>query len=716
MNTNSLRGMLLVSLLVPLSYGMLYAQTTTQPAPTAEPATTQPAEPITLVKGPYLQAMRPDGLTICLEPSRDTTGRIVIQNADGAKAAEAAFEALADKSTRIPLGGLKPNESYQYAVYLEGATRPAFTSTFRTFPPVGHLPVDFLVTGDSRTNPNTWHHLSEALRKTGIPIVLHSGDFVTAGRAVRTWNAQFFDPARALLASTALYPAVGNHELGGSGPDGYAVFRRMFALPMGKTWYSFDFGGVHFIVLDSTRNDTEGSEQYQWARADLAASKAPWKVAMLHHPWYCAGSHASNVIMRRLYLPLFIETGVDLLVCGHDHNYQKTRPIVQVFAPRSKKPFWQIVSGGGGAPLYPIRRPEVFLDKSFSTNHYLKVSADKDRMLVVALAPDGKELDRLEIPKDAPLEGAVTVEQIELEQMLRDWLLTKPFVFAPDEKTATISSSFTNTLPMPVKLRFECGDTKRFELGTEPTDVQVPPQLAGKPGTTPIRLALRCLDSNVNLSDLTIRMVASYDTKEAGSGKVTDVLVPVILLKAVTPTPAGEMTVDGKLDEPAWSQAQPATGFRETKKQEPEPLGIATTVKAAKDNRNLYLAVTCKLPPEWVDTESEDIVKADNVRLDLATSPTKVITLYVTPGGKTQLIPHAASAKVAVIRNEAGWTLEVAVPLAEFGPVEQVRLGVLRHVSGKVFSLMPYGLPFNYDTASVIPLKAIATTQPAAPR
>ena len=690
----------------------LFAQAASQPAAQAEAPASQP---LALVKGPYLQVMRTDGLVICLEPSQDVAGRIVVQDANGTKAAERSFQATTGKIARIAIDGLKAGESYQYSVYLADEATPAFSSTFKTFPPVGQLPVEFAAMGDSRTNPGVFHDVCEAIRKSGLSMVLHDGDFVAAGRVLGLWDGQFFQPGRDMLASVTMFPAVGNHELGGAGPDGYTVFSRLFVMPENRTWYSLDYGGVHIIVLDSTQKDDKDGAQYKWAEANLIASKAAWKVALFHHPWFNAGSHGSEVPMRQVYGPLFVRAGVDLILAGHDHNYQKTRPIVQAFEPASKKPLWQIVTGGGGAPLYPVTRPEVFLDKSAPVNHYLKVTADKDRLIATACTLDGRELDRLEIRKDAPVENAVSIEQIELEELLRDWLARKPFVFAPGQTNATLSSSLTNLLPTPVKLRFESGDARRFELASEPATVKVPAQHEGKPGTAPIHLVLRSLDPNVNMNDLSIRMDASYEAGKAGAGKVKDIRVPVVAIKALQPVQAGEMNVDGRADEPAWSRAEPLTGFRETKKQEPEPFGIATNVRAARDSRNLYLMVTCKLPEGWEDADAEDIARADHVRIDLASEPGKLITLIATPKGKTRLEPKDGSAKIAVVRGEAGWTLEAAVPLSQLGESGEIRFNVQRQTSGKVFSLMPYASSFNYDTAAVIPMKTPAA-QPAAVR
>ncbi len=304
-------------------------------------------------------------------------------------------------------------------------------------------------------------------------------------------------------------------------------------------------------------------EQYAWAEKDLTASKAAWKVAVFHHPWFCAGNHESDLIMRRIYGPLFARAGVDLILVGHDHNYQKTRPIVHVF-PKSTKPYWQIVTGGGGAPLYMKPRPEVFVDKFVCVNHYMKITAEKERLVAVAYNMDGSELDRLEIRKGKPVEGSVTFEQIELEQMLRDWLGKQHFVLQPDQTTATLAGTWTNSLPAPVALQFTLGDDKRFALKADSAKVTASPRAASsQPSETGVRLVLQLLGARQNLREMPTALNVSYEAGPVGSGRIANIRVPVVLVKTLQAARAEAMRIDGQFDEPAWSQAGSLAGLRD---------------------------------------------------------------------------------------------------------------------------------------------------------
>jgi hypothetical protein len=97
-----------------------------------------------------------------------------------------------------------------------------------------------------------------------------------------------------------------------------------------KAYYSFDHGNVHFVVLDSTQSDRSSSgPMLTWLRADLAANTRPWTIALWHHPPYSRGGHNSDTDttmtqMRQNVLPILEGGGVDLVLAGHSHSYERT--------------------------------------------------------------------------------------------------------------------------------------------------------------------------------------------------------------------------------------------------------------------------------------------------------------------------------------------------------------------------------------------------------
>ena len=152
-----------------------------------------------------------------------------------------------------------------------------------------------------------------------------------------------------MLKQTLLVPAPGNHDYAGNDDrqnDHKIPYYEIFSLPdsgqMGgepsgtEAFYSYDYGNVHFISLDSygredyaTRlYDTLGA-QVKWLKRDLAANKQPWTVVYWHHPPYTMGSHNSDteatlIFLRQNLLRILERYKVDLVMCGHSHDYERS--------------------------------------------------------------------------------------------------------------------------------------------------------------------------------------------------------------------------------------------------------------------------------------------------------------------------------------------------------------------------------------------------------
>ena len=137
-----------------------------------------------------------------------------------------------------------------------------------------------------------------------------------------------------MLRKSVLFSTRGNHEA-----DANAYYN-IFNLPSSgqgggvasgtEAYYSFDFGNVHFICLDSFGSDrSANSPQATWLRNDVAATTRDWIIAFWHHPPYSKGSHNSDteielVQMRQNMTPILEEGGVDLVLSGHSHSYERS--------------------------------------------------------------------------------------------------------------------------------------------------------------------------------------------------------------------------------------------------------------------------------------------------------------------------------------------------------------------------------------------------------
>lgn len=149
-------------------------------------------------------------------------------------------------------------------------------------------------------------------------------------------------------------PVPGNHEYYTAGAPGYYAYFGARAAQEQGGYYSVQLGKWHVIGLNSTLSGAAAEAQLAWVRNELARQAGPCTLAMLHHPRYSSGGHASNPAMDPLWQAL-VAGGVELLLSAHDHNYERFAP--QDAAGRRDDAFGmrQFVVGTGGAMLTPVR-------------------------------------------------------------------------------------------------------------------------------------------------------------------------------------------------------------------------------------------------------------------------------------------------------------------------------------------------------------------------
>jgi hypothetical protein len=155
------------------------------------------------------------------------------------------------------------------------------------------------------------------------------------------------------------HPSPGNHEYAAGRAPGYFAYFGAAAGPPGRGWYSFDVGGWHLIALNSNCSAVggcgPGSPQYQWLQADLAASHARCTLAYWHHPRFSSGIHGNDTTVGPLWQALDA-AGADLVLSGHDHDYERFAPLAPSGAPAAGG-IREFVVGTGGRSLYPSLLP-----------------------------------------------------------------------------------------------------------------------------------------------------------------------------------------------------------------------------------------------------------------------------------------------------------------------------------------------------------------------
>jgi len=174
-----------------------------------------------------------------------------------------------------------------------------------------------------------------------VDVWISLGDIAYRSGTNKQFQKALFDTFEGQVANTALWPVYGNHD------SRRWTYFRIFELPEygeaggvpseTENYYSFDYSNIHFVMLDSQSSGREpDGDMAEWLREDLAKNTKPWVVAAFHHPPYTKGSHDSDssydsrgrmIEMRQHILPILEQAGVDLVVSGHSHMYERSMMI-----------------------------------------------------------------------------------------------------------------------------------------------------------------------------------------------------------------------------------------------------------------------------------------------------------------------------------------------------------------------------------------------------
>ena len=236
----------------------------------------------------------------------------------------------------------------------EQAGPPAATFTPHTPETLGGRPLLVAATGDGAGGETSAALLTGQILATGPDIFLYLGDVYNRGTYAEFYNwygtpDRFFGQFREVTN-----PIIGNHEYGSG--DGAGYFRYWNGVPH---YYSYDAGGWHFIALDSTNEYDQrqpGTAQYDWLLQDLAANADKCTIAYFHHPVFSVGPQGGTDSLMGIW-ELLAQHGVEIVLTGHDHSYQRWQPL-DAWGRPDPAGVAQFVVGSGGHGIQPFERED----------------------------------------------------------------------------------------------------------------------------------------------------------------------------------------------------------------------------------------------------------------------------------------------------------------------------------------------------------------------
>jgi len=302
-------------------------------------------------RGPYLQLPATDAMTLRWQTREK--GKTELRY--GFVADQLVYKVLEQEPAtehEIRLTGLRANSRYYYTISMNGKLVYGGSQYWFETPaatPLKESSTRFLVLGDPGYNGEIQSNVRDAItlwlsenprkQQTDLDFLLTTGDNAYRSGTNEQFQKGFFEPFSVWLRNVPVWPAYGNHDARRN------AFFKIFSLPANaesggypsgtEHYYSFDVANTHIVMLDSQGSSLkQDSAQLSWLKKDLEQNKKTWTVAVFHHPPYTRGSHHSDnrsdsggrmVRVRENLLPVLENAGVDLVLTGHSHMYERSQ-------------------------------------------------------------------------------------------------------------------------------------------------------------------------------------------------------------------------------------------------------------------------------------------------------------------------------------------------------------------------------------------------------
>lgn len=320
---------------------------------------------------------------------------------------------------------LTPDTKYEYRVGYETDRR----SDWYPLETAGAGEYEVLIYPDSQSGDYSgWEQIvkTSAKRNPDAALYISMGDLVDNGEQAYQWRT-WLDSIKPLSARIPLAPTLGNHEMYTldwkmRDPRAYLNY---FDVPSNgndtfdRRYYSYDYGDVHYVVLDTQlyesnhedNHDTHHPDLYdvqvQWLRQDLAANTKKWTVVLMHRDPFqyafdrpgasrAAGFDEEGV----LFMPIFDEFHVDLVLSAHLHSY-RNRGHVRNFDRDASGPLYILtgIAGDARRPKWKQHPLDVYVIPDREASNYMTMTVTSNQLVVKAFLADGTQIDESVIEK-----------------------------------------------------------------------------------------------------------------------------------------------------------------------------------------------------------------------------------------------------------------------------------------------------------------------------
>ncbi len=342
--------------------------------------------------GPYVQRVSETGATIFIR-----TDEAQVLTLNYRKVGADTWKTIEDNSAktvhRFRLATLKQGREYEYFIANADGDHLTLTYTFQTEKDVTtDDPLRVAVVGDFGAFTTDELRVVTQMMWWKPDIILTTGDNAYESGTLDEYTNNVFKPYQPLLAEVPMYASMGNHDYTTEEGD---PMKEVFEMPTGNSgtedYYSFNYDNIHFVAVNSNLDYTVGSDQYTWLQEDLETADQRWKIVYFHHPVYSSGDHGSTSGMDSILAPLFSANDVDLVLNGHDHDYERNQKVSGVL---------YVVTGGGGRSLYSESNENPYSKVFLAEYHFVGLIIQTDELKLKAIDKRGYAFDEKRLSKD----------------------------------------------------------------------------------------------------------------------------------------------------------------------------------------------------------------------------------------------------------------------------------------------------------------------------